>query len=116
MSPLLYAASLLTLKRHEEAKALYRKTIPVARRVSGENDELTLRLGWNYADALYTDPDATLDDIREAVRTLEDLEQTTRRVFGGAHPFATGIVDALRQSRATLRAREAGKRVVFQYT
>ena len=88
----------------------------MARRVSGENDELTLRLGWNYADALYTDPDATLDDIREAVRTLEDLEQTTRRVFGGAHPFATGIVDALRQSRATLRAREAGKRVVFQYT
>ena len=63
-----------------------------------------------------TDPDATLDDIREAVRTLEDLERTIRRVFGGAHPFATGIVDALRQSRATLRAREAGKRVVFQYT
>ena len=76
----------------------------------------TLRLGWNYADALYTDPDATLDDIREAVRTLEDLERTTRRVLGGTHPFATGIVDALQQSRATLRAREAGQRVVFQYT
>ena len=104
------------LQRFEESKSLLRKTLPVARRVSGKNDELTLNLGWNYADALYTDPDATLDDIREAVRTLEDLEQTTRRVFGGAHPFATGIVDALRQSRATLRAREAGKRVVFQYT
>ena len=62
-----------------------------------------------------TDPDATLDDIREAVRTLEDLERTIRRVFGGAHPFATGIVDALRLSRATLRAREDGKRVVFEY-
>ena len=68
----------------------------------------TLRLGWNYADALYTDPDATLDDIREAVRTLEDLERTTRRVFGGAHPTTTGIEAELRRARADLRARETG--------
>ena len=78
----------------------------MARRVSGENDELTLHLGWNYADALYTDPDATLDDIREAVTTLEDLERIARRVYGGAHPF-TGRIDLpLRAARAALAARE----------
>ena len=32
--------------------------------------------------ALYEDPDATLDDLREAVTTLEEIEPTARRVFG----------------------------------
>ena len=32
------------------------------------------------------DTGATLDDLREAVTTLEELERTARRVFGGAHP------------------------------
>ena len=36
-------------------------------------------------DAL-RDPGATLDDLREAVATLEETAPTARRVFGGAHP------------------------------
>ena len=31
-----------------------------------------------YAEALYRDPDATLDDLREAVNTLENTERTVR--------------------------------------
>jgi len=46
-----------------------------------------------YAQALYKDPDATLDDLREAVTTLEDLERIARRVLGGAHPDTVGIRD-----------------------
>ena len=61
---------------------------------------------WNYAEALYKDVDATLDDIREAVTTLEDTERTARRVFGGAHLLTKGIEGDLRKSRAALRARE----------
>ena len=61
---------------------------------------------WNYASALYDDPAATLDDLREAVSTLEDAGGITRRVFGGAHPLAKQIETALRNARATLRARE----------
>ena len=61
----------------------------------------------NYARALYTDPAATLDDLREAVTTVEDLERTTRRVLGGAHPFMARIEQYLRNARAKLRAREA---------
>ena len=49
---------------------------------------------------------ATLDDLREAVTTLEEIGRTARRVFGGAHPLTTGIEDALGKSRAKLRARE----------
>ncbi len=59
----------------------------------------------NYARALYKDDDATLDDLREAVATLEDVERTARRVLGGAHPLTTGIEGSLQNSRAALGAR-----------
>ena len=71
-----YAVSLTGLLRFEEAKSLLRSTIPVARRVLGENDELTLMMRMtNHAEALYEDEGVTLDDLREAGKTLEDVER-----------------------------------------
>jgi tetratricopeptide (TPR) repeat protein len=102
-----YAGTLVLLKRYQETKTLFRKKIPVARRVLGENHAYTLRLRWNYASALFSDDAASLDDLREAATTLEDVEQTARRVFGGAHPLAVEIERDLRNARAALRAREA---------
>ena len=58
-----------------------------------------------YTSALCNDAAATLDDLREAVTTLEDAERTARRVLGGAHPVTTGIEKALGVARAAL-ARE----------
>ena len=52
------------------------------------------------------DPAVTLDDLREAVTTLQDAERTARRVLGDAHPLTTRIKNALRDARAALRARE----------
>ena len=52
------------------------------------------------------DPDATLDDVREAVTTLEDTERIARRVLGGSHPTTVDIEEHLRKSRAALAARE----------
>ena len=101
-----YASSLIDIWHQEEARALMRKTIPAARRVLGDNNENTLRMRKVYARALYTDDDATLDDLREAVTTLEDLERTARRVLGGAHPLTGGIGQNLPEARARLRARE----------
>ena len=83
-----------------------RKTIPVARRVLGEGNEHTLKILWSYAMALYRDRSSTLDDLREAVTTLEETERIARRVLGGAHPEVAWIVSSLRRSRAKLRARE----------
>ena len=57
------AFSLTDLKRFEEAKALMCTSIPVARRVLGESHELTLRIRLGYAQTLYGDPGATLDDL-----------------------------------------------------
>ena len=78
----------------------------MARRALGEAHETTLQMRWNYALALYKDAGATLDDLREAVATLEDAELIALRVLGGAHPNTTGIERALRNARAALRTRE----------
>ena len=83
-----------------------RKTIPVARRVLGESDDITLRMRSIYAMSLYLDPASTLDDLREAVTMLEGIEPTARRVLGGAHPLIKGFEDELQDARAALRARE----------
>ena len=83
-----------------------RKTMPVARRVLGEEHRLTLKMRKSYAGVLYLDPDATLDDLREAVTTLEDAERIARRVLGGAHPLTADIERALQHSREVLRARD----------
>ena len=101
-----FASSLRDLKHFEEAKLLMRKSIPIARRILGESHNFTLRMRWVYALALYQDPAATLDDLREAVRTLEDAAPIVRRVFGGSHPLTVEIELSLRKTRAVLRARE----------
>ena len=54
---------------------------------------------------IYQDTDATLDDLREAVTTLEEIERTARRVMGGAHPLTKEIEGDLQYARATHRVR-----------
>ena len=82
------------------------ETISVVRRVLGENSDILLKMKHKYAQTLYEDPEATLDDLREAVTTLEELEPIVRRVLGGAHPLTKRIEGGLRDARAALRARE----------
>ena len=83
------------------------KTVPVARRVAGEDKYLTLMMRMHYARALYQDEEsATLKDVREAVETLENTARTARRVLGGAHPMVGTIERNLKESRAALCARE----------
>ena len=81
-----------------------RKMIPVSRRVLGEVHRVTLTTRCCYGEAIYEDSRATLDDLREAVATLEDTERTARRVLGGAHPLAMAIQASLRT--ALRRARK----------
>ena len=101
-----YAASLALLGRFEEANSLLRKMKPVAPRVLGESNELTLRINWMYAISLFDNDNATLEEKREAVTTLEETSPTAQRVLGGAHPLVVNIERHLRKARAALRARE----------
>ena len=101
-----YVTSLIGLERFEEAKTLLRETVPVARRIFGDCNELTLRMRFVYTQTLYLDEGATLDDLRESVATLEELDRTARRVLGAAHPITWNIEQALRHAQPVLRARE----------
>ena len=101
-----YAFTLINLQRFEESKTLLREMMPVARRVLGENNSLTLKMRRAYGEALYKDPGATLDDLREAVETLEELTRTARRVLGGAHPLTVDIGRGLQYARSALAARD----------
>ena len=78
----------------------------MVRRVLGEGNEHTLKMRSLYAYSLYSNPGATLEDLREAVTTLEETEMIARRVFGGAHPTTAGIEDQLRYAQAALCASE----------
>ena len=45
-------------------------------------------------------PGRTLDDLREAVTTLEDAVRTARRLLGSAHPLIVNFERSLREARA----------------
>ena len=98
-----YGSLLLRLERYGEASKLLRKLAPVARRVLGESDETTLRMRWTFGEALYKDDGATLEDLREAMTTLEETARIARRVLGGAHPLTSAIEEDLLKTQATLR-------------
>ena len=73
--------------------------IPVARRVLAESDDVQFRMRIACNRALCENPAKTLDDLREAVSMIEEIEPTARRVLGGAHPIVEDIERRLPASR-----------------
>ena len=98
--------AIVRLKRFEEARSLLRKNLPVLRRVARDSSEVSIRMKTLYAQSLYHDAAATLDDLRQAVTTLEEIARTARRVLGGANPTTKRIEGVLQKAREALRARE----------
>ena len=92
----------MSFKGFEEAKPMLRKVIPVARRVLGEDHDLTLSLRWIYANTLSMSESATIADLSEAVTTLESVMMSYKRVFGESHPETPKLQNALKSARATL--------------
>ena len=56
----------------------------------------------NYAQSLCFNDDATLDDIREAVAILEDVDRRAQRVLGTQHPTAKDTRASLERARRRL--------------
>ena len=83
--------------------------------IPSTGDMITLKAKQYYAETLYKNVNAgasrrPLDDLREAVTTLEDVERTARRVFGGANPISEATETLLQNARAALAARETPPR------
>ena len=73
----------------------------------GRGNSGSLMLYEFYACPVFAvDDDATLDNLRAAVATLEEIGPIARRVLGGAHPHTEGMDAELQNARAALRARE----------
>ena len=102
------AASLQTLDRCAEARALLQETIPVAQRNYGPDHDLTLCCRRNCAEAVYTDPKSSLADLRRAETTLNDVYRRARRVFGAQHPETSSCERRMRELEATLAERNSG--------
>ena len=79
----------------------------MTRRAFGDSNDITLRMRWIYAVALYQDTCATLDDLVEAVETLESVAQLWKRVMGKRHPEMAQVLNALKDAREMLRLRRA---------
>ena len=75
-----------------------------AREVAGKRARLFAGAASRRARGPYNDNDATLDDLREAVTTSEEIERIARRMLGGAHPLTAALERNL--ARAALAARE----------
>ena len=60
---------------------------------------------WIYANTLSMNESATVDDLSEAVTTLESVAMSYKRVLGQAHPETTKVQKALQSARVTLAAR-----------
>ena len=73
------------MQRFEEAKRVLRKVIPVAQRVLGTQNELTLSLREDLSRATL-DGESSAKEKRQALRMLEDVAGVMRRVLGPAHP------------------------------
>ena len=52
--------------------------------------------------ALYNDKGATLDNLREAVETLDSVAKSWKRVFGESHPETPRVQNALATAREKL--------------
>ena len=97
----------------EASERMVHRAVRLARMAEalGENDDLTFATILNYAQSLYKDASATLNDLREAESTLKDAVRLARRVLGSTHPTVVQMENSLQNARAILGARESGREV-----
>ena len=88
--------ALLLAGHYREARSFLAQLTRVAGRILGSEHSRTLDLRLTYAISLYVDDSSRVD---EALAILEDVHQTTRRVFGDAHPRTRGVQQAISEAR-----------------
>jgi hypothetical protein len=64
---------------------------------------------WLHANILYMNDSATVDDLREAVTTLESVAISNKRILGASHPETQKVQNALATAREKLADARGGR-------
>ena len=102
------SVSLTDLKRYEEARSIQRKIIPVALRILGAENDTTLLLLRTNVRSVYSDPKATLADLRQTERSMRDVLQRTRQIYGASHPDTQTCERFMHNVKQILAKRDSG--------
>ena len=73
----------------------------------GAENDYMLQIRTLHARALCEDENASLDNLRQAVELLEDIDSLSSRVFGAHHPDTVANKGNLRYAREKLARAEA---------
>ena len=73
----------------------------------GAENDYMLQIRTLHARALCEDENASLDNLRQAVELLEDIDSISSRVFGARHPDTVANGGNLRYAREKLARAEA---------
>jgi hypothetical protein len=95
------AAGLIQLGRIADARSFLseNKCVAVAKRCLGPDHDLTLKLRLCESGAVAHDDTASLDELKQAVATMEDVCKRARRVLGSEHP----LTDVYQRKRDSVR-------------
>ena len=100
------SSSLMHLGKHSEARSFSAQRIKESKRKFGPDHNTTLMLQQIFAQAIYHDRDASLDDVTRAVDILESLLQKRRQVLGSAHRITADSQKDLDRARLVLAAHQ----------
>ena len=95
-----YAQMLIQVERFADARAVGREIVQWAHR--NPDSPHSFHIVKALMDSLYKDPNASVDDLREAVEVFENIPATSSRVLGSAHPDTKTYEKALAKAKKAL--------------
>ena len=95
-----YAQTLIQAERFADARAVGREIVQWAHR--NPDSPHSFHIVKALMDSLYKDPNASVEDLREAVEVFETIPATASRVLGSAHPDTKTYEKALAKAKKAL--------------
>ena len=95
-----YALNLVQVGRFADARAICRDIVQWAHR--NPDSPHSFHVLKALARSIYEDPNASAEDLREAVRVFENVPATSSRVFGPAHPDTKKYENILAKAKKAL--------------
>lgn len=95
-----YAQTLIRVERFADAQAIGREIVQWAHR--NPDSPHSFHIAKALMDSLYKDPNASVDDLREAVEVFENIPATSSRVLGTGHPDTKNYEKALAKAKKAL--------------